>query len=206
MFMWYMCRMPVLTLVFTSIVACVNTPSIPEDHFYRLPDIVSVDTIELSGVESIGVAQVKAEGLYRERSLLYLFETNPLELKPYHYRYWTLPPAELIQEHMIRFLRTALPGKKVQRYSAGDAVDAVINTRILRFERVIHDNSASVIINLEFSFYQNGQTVMNKLFQREYRLQSEQSQNEINQSVMQYGSTLINIYRTFLNDLKANNK
>lgn len=193
-----------LSLVFIStlLVSCVNTPGIPEDHFYRLPDIETVHSAKLNGIESIGVAQIESSGLYRERSILFITEMNPLELKPYHYRYWTYPPAELIQQHLIYYLKKTFPDKKILRFSTGDSVDAVIRGRIIRFERIVNNDTAKVLVSLELGFQSNRQEYV-FITQQEYRHQSEAEKNEINKSIEQFGAALIQNYQAFLSDIQA---
>ena len=191
----------VLLLSLIIVPGCVNTPEIPQDHFYRLPEIEKAASIELSSVKSIGVAQIKAEGLYRERSILYLTENNPLELKRYYYRHWANPPPDLVQQHLIQYLRAVFPQKKITRYLPGDSVDAVISGRLLRFERIIKNEAAGVLVSLELEYHPKNTVNHGDTLQNEYRMKSEMEGNEIQHSARQFGAALIHTYQKFLKDV-----
>lgn len=183
---------------------CVNTPGIPEDHFYRLPEFSGVTQVNLPGIESIGVDQIQADGLYRERSILYVNEDNRLELKPYHYRYWTMPPADIIQQHLIRYLRKALPGKKIVRYQAGEPVDAIIRGRIIHFERIIQQDSSRVVTSLELVFLRSGQ-LSDSVAVQEYDYLTEPGKKNLNDSLQQFGFALTKNYEEFLSTVQQFN-
>ena len=95
-----------LTLVLLGLVGCVSQTSVPEDHYYRLPEIKPEKTLSqpiLNG--AIGIAQLRAEGLYLERTLLYIDPTQPLEVRRYHYRHWIKVPTQLLHDSMLAYMR-----------------------------------------------------------------------------------------------------
>ena len=47
----------------------------------------------------------QADGLYRERAILY--SENEIEIKQYHYHHWVDSPSRLLQEHLADMLSSS---------------------------------------------------------------------------------------------------
>ncbi|MCK5092731.1 MAG: hypothetical protein KAR30_09415, partial [Gammaproteobacteria bacterium] len=71
------------------LVACGSQPPVPEDRFYRLPDIQHKQTdakpISITLSKPVKLERIDTEGLYQERAILYIDNSYPLELRRYHY-------------------------------------------------------------------------------------------------------------------------
>ncbi len=86
------CYLAILfVLILTS---CVNQPPLPTDHYYRLRVAQDINS-DKEIVNSISVIVFQADGLYRERAILY--SENEIEVKQYHYHHWIDSPNRLLQ-------------------------------------------------------------------------------------------------------------
>ena len=88
---------------------------VPQDNFYRLTDITSAKQLT-SPFEVVAVATLKSDALHRERAILYSDVKQPLNIKRYHYHHWTQVPNELVQDHLIEYLRKAEFAPRMVRY------------------------------------------------------------------------------------------
>ena len=75
--------------------SCVKQPPLPTDHYYRLPALQGINADE-EIINSISVITFQADGLYRERAILY--SENEIEIKQYHYHHWADSLNRLLQE------------------------------------------------------------------------------------------------------------
>ena len=82
--------------------SCVKQPPLPTDHYYRLPALQGINT-DQEIIDSISVINFQADGLYRERAILY--SENKVEIKQYHYHHWVDSPNRLLQEYLAERLR-----------------------------------------------------------------------------------------------------
>ena len=94
-----------LTLFVAALAGC-SAPPVPRDHYYRLlvpmPAESSGEPL-LSGVMTVELLQ--ADGLLRERPLLYSQSAAAYELQQHNYHYWNDVPPRLLQDQMVTYLR-----------------------------------------------------------------------------------------------------
>ena len=70
------------------ITGCAGRSTVPDDHFYQLPEILPLKTSTSRQTEVIiGIDSLRSDGLHGERAVLYVDADNPLELRRYHYHY-----------------------------------------------------------------------------------------------------------------------
>lgn len=133
--------------------ACgIGGGALPQDHFYKLPELV-VNAQATSRFTELVVKPVKASGLYHDRAILYIEQDHPLELKRYHYNFWSETPADLIQGALYQGLSNSGIAQRVSREVTESAADYIIDTRIVSFERVINGGSVTVRVALDISVY-----------------------------------------------------
>ena len=143
----------VLSVVLTS---CAGSAKVPEDHFYRLPVITlsaNGDAPQLSG--RIEIEEPETDGLYRERSIMYLDVNRPLEIKQYHYRHWMYRPGLLVQQYLLEYFQKRYPDKPVIKYTASGNADNIIGGRVVRFERVIGNSQTEILVELKLHLKKN---------------------------------------------------
>ena len=96
-----------------TLTACLGAaPPLPRDHFYRVAVPASPNpAARFPG--TISVAPIEADGLLRERPLLFS-EGNAHEIQQHDYHYWVEAPPRMLQTQLVDYLR------------ASGAADAVI--------------------------------------------------------------------------------
>ena len=83
---------------------CMGQTTVPEDHYYRLPEIAPDNRINKPVIEgTLGVELFQLIGIPNTRSMLYVDPIHPNELKQYHYRHWVDSPQKLINTVSLLF-------------------------------------------------------------------------------------------------------
>lgn len=143
-------------LVVAALTACSSAPPVPQDHFYRLGGPATAQTA--AAVEGqIAVAALEADGIYRDRAILFVDEAQPLEIQRYDYHLWSTHPSILLQEQLIGFLRANSTAAQVSRYDPAQPTDWIVRGRILRFERVVGTSASRAEVALELELFRHGQ-------------------------------------------------
>lgn len=175
---------------------------VPQDTFYRLPEVVPDGEIAISsGLGVIAVSSLKSDALYRGRAILYSEDASPLTVKRYHYHHWTAIPNHLIQENLIDFLRKQNVARQIVRYGQQNKVNAHISGHIKRFERITGGSSEFVIVELELQIELLA-SQQRKILYRDYKIKRKAENSSMQAAVTSFGSALIDIYRQFLSDLQ----
>jgi ABC-type uncharacterized transport system auxiliary subunit len=94
----------VVILATVAVVGC-TAPEVPSDHFYRLsfePAPTPSNTTVLYG--GILVDRPVADGLIGNRAIIYV-SGAPTVLETFSYHFWAAPPANMIQNLLVRCLR-----------------------------------------------------------------------------------------------------
>jgi len=196
------CVIIVVMAVFLC-VACLGSSSVPEDHYYLLPEKkVNVSRLEHPTVDSVAVAPIVGQGLYRERSLLFIDAKEPLELKQYHYRHWVKAPMYLLQSDIVTLFRQVNYAKDVSYYDIKDASDVIVKGRLLNFEQIIESTESTVNVAIEFEVTTNV-PIADKKWRKVYEIREKAEGQSIHKIVEAYGRALSKIYSIFLSDLEA---
>lgn len=146
------CRYFIYMSLFLTLTACGLSPStIPEEHFYRLGDTVKIKPAAIK-FEYLQLADVKASGIYNERAILYRDSDKPLEIHRYHYHFWMQSPAKLVQSYMQQYLQQSGVTKNIATGSVSRSSAGVIQTEIIRFERLVAKQQAEVDVRLRIGF------------------------------------------------------
>lgn len=173
---------------------------IPQDQFYHLADISGTlpKVTRLMGV--VAVSALQSDALHRERTILYSELSSPLQLSRYHYHHWTNVPGQLIQEHLIAYLRKVGIASDVIRYGEQSRIDAQISGYIHRFERLLGQGKPKIAIRLELSFISRVAGEQRTLT-REYTFEQEAADESMHASVDAFSRGLQEIYARFVADI-----
>ena len=183
-------------------VACLGSSTVPEDHYYLLPEKkANINRLDSPVVDSVAVAQVIAEGLYRERSILFIKAKSPLELRQYHYRHWAKAPSYLLQDDIVELFRQANYAKDVVRYDPKSPAAIIVKGHLLRFEQIIETTESSVNVVMEFEVIKN-EPEQNEKWRKVYEIREKTEGESIHNIVEAFGRALSKIYSIFLSDLK----
>lgn len=190
-----------LIFLHVSLTACsLSGSQVPSDHFYRLPDAVATRSSQQL-FDKILIRPVQVEGLYHERSLLYVEDHAPLEIKRYHYHYWVETPARLVQKHMQRYLQTSDIAGDVTLNPSYDVADIEITPVITGFERVIQNGT--IRSHVEIDCHVQYAAGAGKSWSRVYTATIVASDATIHSSARAFGQALDQIMTTLLKDLSA---
>lgn len=149
-----MFRLMLLLILVNALQSCsLGGGPAPQDHFYRLPEVVLNSQVEgAAGVyKNIVVKPVKSSGLYHERAILFIESDKPLELQRYHYSFWATTPAELVHNALYQGLQSSGIAITVSRDISETRPDFIIDSRIVHFERFIDAQNVTVEVALEIS-------------------------------------------------------
>lgn len=137
-----------LTMLALFGLAACAAPTVPRDHFYRL-DIPAQPTLGAPN-RSLGIVAIEAfeaDGQLRERPLL--VATSPTETQQQDYRFWSDPPARMLQAALVDYLRQSGTTRAVVTPQMRIAADLHVQARVKRLERRLADNT--VVVELEIA-------------------------------------------------------
>lgn len=183
-------------VILLLLAGCTPTTPVPEDHFYRLPQPRSEAGARPVFSGTLAIGRVRAGGLYNERPLLYVESGTPLEIRRYRYHLWQDTPAALIRAHLRTFLQAAGAADEVLPLDTDLQPDLQLDVRIKRFEQLLDNHGAQVVVGLVFTGRASGR----QPWSREY-LVTEQAKGESMQAtVTAFGEALDTISAMLLRD------
>lgn len=187
-----------LFLLIGLLAGCMGGGPAPQDHYYRLAldKTLSKDLVSLP-YKILGVSPSLANGLYRERPILYVEDQAPLEVQQYHYHHWHDAPTRLIQEHLINWLQHQTIDTQIIRLNRGEQSDVMLQTRMVRFERVLSGGALEVLVELEIVLQKHYQPLHRKIYRQAVSIQGD----TMHDTAQAFGDALTNIYEIFLNDI-----
>jgi len=187
-----------LLLLISLVTGCMGGGPAPQDHYYRLAlnTGISKNTNKLAYPE-IGVPPSITDGLYRERAILHVDKNAPLELKQYHYHHWHDTPGRIVQEHLIAWLQQRTPNTAITRLSQGEQRDVMLQTRIVRYERIQTNDGPRVLVTLEVVLHKRHKTLLKKTYQKILKLEGD----SMHDTVHAFSDALVKIYTDLLSDL-----
>lgn len=179
--------------------ACATQAPVPEDRFYRLP-MAGGQLKKGQALARVLVAgPLQARGIYNERAMLYIRGEQPLEVLRYHYHYWLQSPSQLVQEHMLSYLRNTGMANEVVAYGTHLKHDYQVSGRLLRFERLINRDGVSVIARIEFTLEKSGRPVLIRTYEHTLRVAND----SMHATADAMGHALEQIYRQLVTDIRA---
>lgn len=163
--------LPLLGILLASVVAGCAQPEIPQDHFYRLQVALPKtpgNTPALDG--TIEIDRLIAEGLTAGRPIVYSDKRRPNELQEYHYHFWADPPAVMLRDQLVAYLRAAGVATAVVTPELRVKPDFVLAGKIKRLEK-INGAPPGVVIEIEAGLrrVRDGKLIL----LRQYRIEKE---------------------------------
>jgi cholesterol transport system auxiliary component len=128
-------------------------------QYYQLtvpPDVHHGET-NASGI-SLALGPLVASHLYREDRIV--FSSGPQQMGTYEFQRWTEPPAEMIQEVLLRQLRASNRYREVFTQRSASRSDYVLRGRLYDFKEVNGSPlQARVTVEFELKDMKSGSTV-----------------------------------------------
>ncbi len=128
-------RLGLLVLALAGLTGCLGSaPPVPRDHYYRVlvaPPTQGDASRSASGQSAsrqsasrqsaigimfpgvLSVAPLEADGLLRERPLLFSATGRAHEMQQHDYHYWMDPPPKMLQAQLVDYLRASGLAKAV---------------------------------------------------------------------------------------------
>jgi ABC-type uncharacterized transport system auxiliary subunit len=188
-------------LVACGLVAgCQSVPPAPTDRYYRLADAAAgpIAARQWTG-GSIEIRELRADGPYLDRPILFTHEGQTTQLEAYSYAYWIYAPPRLIQQHMIGRFRESRLAPTIVEDDRGPDPAFVISGRIMRFEQTLAPGGAHADVELELEISSAGQG--RPLLRKTYRAVEPATDKSMDAFVQSMERALDRIYAAFSKDL-----
>lgn len=171
----------------------------PVDRFYR----VAIPQPAAAGVGLPGtvlVGRLDADGLMRERPVVYSADAAALSLAQHEYEYWIEPPARLLQVELVRYLRSAGIAQSVVTPALRIRPDYEVVGAVRRFERLIGRSGPRVAVSLDLALIdRNGDRLR---VVDTYSAEIECGDATLESSVAAFNRALTGIFAEFLADIR----
>lgn len=117
--------------------ACGTVAPVPHDTFYRLAEVHEVTKVERSLPGVLKVDRVEADGVVAEGSMLYAPNGSEFELRQAAYDFWSEPPALMVEQRLVSYLREAGVAKQVLSHQLRGRSDYLLAVRLTKFEQAL---------------------------------------------------------------------
>ncbi len=127
-------------------------PPVPRDHYYRLlvpTPAQNAGAVPLPGIMVVELPQ--ADGLLRERPLLYSESGESYELQQHHYHYWNDAPPRMLQDQMVTYLRRSGVSGQVVTPDMRIRADYQVSGKVRRLERLLGGGPPRVFVEIELA-------------------------------------------------------
>ncbi len=195
---------PLIALLFLmpSMAGCFGqAPPLPRDHYYRI--LVPDQTAEgaspvLAGV--ISVPPLEADGLLRERPLLFSASGAAYEMQQHDYHHWSDSPTRMLQGELARYLRQSRFGETVVTSDIRIRPDFEVVGRIKRLERLLGSGTPRVAAELELALIDLADNRM--LVLDTYSIEQSSRGGSVEASVLALNRAVADIFGRFLEDAR----
>ncbi len=159
-------------------------PGADEQH---LPGVVSVRPLE-------------ADGLLRERPLVFGAKGRPHEMRQHDYHYWTDPPPRMLQGQLVDYLRHSGLARVVVTPDLRIRPDFEVLGRIKRLERLLGGREPQVSVELELGLI--GRAENRLLVLDSYTVDLPVDDTSIGSSILAVNQAVAEIFGRFLADAR----
>ncbi len=196
-----------------------SAPPLPRDHYYRVmvsppSRTATSQTASLEGAAALGqpgsraetvafpgvlsVVQFEAEGLLRERPLLYSATGGVTEMQQHDYHYWMDPPTRMLQLQLVDYLRASGLVQSVVTPGLRIEADYEVSGRIKRLERLLGGGPTRVVVELELSLVARADNEL--IVVGSYAAEALADNDGVESSVLALNRALGQVFERFLAD------
>jgi ABC-type uncharacterized transport system auxiliary subunit len=148
----------------------------------------------------ISVLSLEAEGLLRERPLLYSMTGSAQELQQHDYHYWMDPPQRMLQLQLVDYLRASDVAQTVVTPDLRIPPDYEVTGRIKRLERLLGGGPPRVVAELELALVETGRNRL--LVIESYAAEAAAANDGVEASVLALNRVIGDIFERFLADAR----
>lgn len=186
-------------VLLVGLTGCLGAaPPVPRDHYYRIA--VSTPSrgqdVVFPGV--VSVAPLEADGLLRERPLLFSPNGRAHEMQQHDYHYWTDPPPRMLQAELVDYLRHSGMAQSVITPELRIVPDYEVSGRIRRLERLLGAGPSRVVAELELAMTEAAHRRL--LVIATYSAEAPARDDSVGASVLALNEALADIFARFLTD------
>ncbi len=190
-----------VSLIVIALAGCAQ-PEVPPDNFYRLYPESAVEGRDQPRFEGVLVVnRFQADGLVSERSLVYADDDAPNPLKQYHYHYWTESPTRMLQELVVRYLRSANVATQVITPETPALSSYEVSGKIKRLEQ-IRGSRSRVVVELEFVLTRSREASV--LWVQDYLVEATSKDDSVKAAVEAFNQAIGDVCLRLVNDLWRN--
>ena len=146
-------RLLLLAALAPFLAGCLGSaPPVPRGHYYRLlvpTPQAGAGAAPLPGILSVELLQ--ADGLLRERPLLYSESGESYELQQHNYHYWNDAPPRMLQDQMVTYLRRSGVSRQVVTPDMRIRADYQVSGKVRRLERLLGGGPPRVFVEIELA-------------------------------------------------------
>jgi len=178
-----------------------SAPPLPRDHYYRI--LVPHQTGDRTSPVFAGVVSIpplEADGLLRERPLLFSASGATHEMQQHDYHHWSDPPTRMLQGELASYLRQSRFGETVVTSDIRIRPDFEVVGRIKRLERLMGNGSPRVAAELELALIHLADNRM--LVIDTYSAERSSRSGSVEASVMALNQAVTEIFGRFLEDAR----
>jgi len=190
----------IIFVVTIMLTACFGGgSSIPDDHYYRLPELTGKKLTKPILTGTLSVKRVITHGIYGERALIYTDKNSTIKLNRYHYHHWEKSPSKLIQDNLVQYLKTVGVAHQVISQSHNTNENYLLETELITMHREVTQQGYSASISMDIRLYNksNNSIYINK----RYHSKISTTSNKIVDTIESYGKGLHHIYDELISDL-----
>jgi ABC-type uncharacterized transport system auxiliary subunit len=198
-------RFGLLAATLASLTGCLGSaPPVPRDHYYRVlvapptRNDASQRAFEITFPGVLSVAPLDADGLLRERPLLYSSTGRPHEMQQHDYHYWMDPPPRMLQVQLVDFLRQTGVAKAVITPDLRVRPDYEVTGRIKRLERLLGGGPPRVVAEIELAMVQTERSQL--VVVETYSAEVPAADESVEASVLALDQALTSIFERFMAD------
>lgn len=195
--------LPALLVACGLLAACQSLPPAPTDRYHRLADAAAPSVPGRQWTDgSIGIRELRADGPYLDRAIVFTRERQPTQVEAYSYDHWIYAPPQLIQQHMIGWFRASRVAPTILADDRGPDPAFVVSGRIVRFEQTLGGSGpshADVELELEIASAAHGGPLLRKT----YRAVEPAASRSMDAFVPSMARALDRICAAFSEDLAA---
>ena len=192
-----------LLLIAPLLAGCLGAaPPVPRDHYYRLlvpTPAENAGAVPLPGVMTVEL--LRADGLLRERPLLYSETGESYELQQHNYHYWNDAPPRMLQDQMVTYLRRSGVSGQVVTPDMRIRADYQVSGKVRRLERLLGGGPPRVFAEIELALLRlSDETV---LVVETYSAEEPAADETVEASIVALNRAAADIFDRFLNQVRA---